>query len=138
MVPRVQRPLGRRRRFDARVGIPDLHRRIDVQHVMAATEVEHRRTVDVPGQIDDQIAGTGVPGQLLFVIVGRDPLADEAHPAGEVGGQGFATVDEVEDRDPLRGHFQVSQQERQRALRHAAATQDQNASRKWSRAHGVR
>ena len=60
----VERPLGGGLVRRPGVGIPELHGRVDVQHAMVVAPLHDLAAIDVPGQIDEEIARlTGVrPG----------------------------------------------------------------------------
>ena len=81
-VPPVERPLGGVLVRRAGVGVPDLHRRVDVEHPAVVAPLEDFAAVDVPGKVDQQVARREVLRQLRAEILRRDPPLEEADPLG--------------------------------------------------------
>ena len=63
-VPPIERPLGGMLVRGAGVRVPDLDRRVEVEHAAIVAPLEDLAAVDVPGQVDQQVAGREVLGQL--------------------------------------------------------------------------
>ena len=55
-VPPIERPLGGMLVVAAGVRVPHFDRRVDVQHAVVVAPLEDLAAVDVPGQVDQQIA----------------------------------------------------------------------------------
>src|SRR5262249_23119868 len=114
------------------------HRRIDVQNVVPAAEFQEHATIDVPGQIDDQIARAHVPREFGGIVLGRDPLANQPYALRQERRQCLSAIDAIEDRDALGSNVDVAQEQRQCALRYASVTKHQNPTRKRRFAHFFR
>ena len=67
-VPPIERSRGGMLVIAAVVGIPDLDRGVHVQNAAVVAPLEDFAAVDVPGQVDDQVAGRDV----LFQFRTRD------------------------------------------------------------------
>ena len=91
------------------------------------TPLEDLAAVDVPGQVDQQIAGRHVLGQFRAQILRRDPPPDEADALAGPGLQRLRAVLEIQDRDVLQRDAEVFEEDRQRALGHGPVAQEQNA-----------
>ena len=61
------------------VGVPHLDGRIDVQHAVIVTPGENLATVDVPGQVDEQVARREVLTQDRTEILRCDLPANKRH-----------------------------------------------------------
>ena len=125
-VPPIERPLGRMLLLRAGVGIPDFHRGVDVEHASIVTPLQDFAAVDVPGQVDQQVARREVLGQLRAEVLRRDPPTDEADPLRGPGPQSLGAVLKIQDGDVLQRDAEMPDEDRQRALRHGAITQEQN------------
>ena len=125
-VPPVERPLGRVLLLRPGVRVPDLDRRVDVEHAVVVAPLDDLAAVDVPGQVDQQVARRHVLGQQRAHILGRNTILDQRHslldPRPERGLVGV----EFEDRDLARMDLKVLEQNRNRAARYGAETDKQD------------
>ena len=55
-VPPVERSLGGMLAVGVAVRVPDLDRRVDVEHAVVVAPLQQLAAVDVPGQVDEQVA----------------------------------------------------------------------------------
>ena len=126
----VERPLRRVFVVGAGVRIPELHRRVDVQHAVVVAPLDDLAAVDVPGQIDQEIAGREMLAEKRAQVVRGDALLDEAHalrdPRRERGLVGL----ELHDRDLRRLDVDVLDENGQGASRDETKTHEQNTIRK--------
>jgi hypothetical protein len=122
----VQRPILWRLFRRAAVRIPQFDRRVDVKDVVLVAPGQQIGATDIPSQIDDQIAGSRMPRQLLGHSPGHDLFLDEVQPALEVSLKSTATIDHIQHRDPVTGDWQMFEHERERTPRHTSAPQHQN------------
>ena len=123
----VERLLRRMLVRAGRVGIPQLGRRVDVLHAVVVAPLEDLAGVDVPRQVDDEVAAAGVLREETTHVLARHAVAHEAHafrrPARELRG----TILEIHDRDVTGRHLEVLEKDRERALRDRAVTDEQDA-----------
>ena len=108
-VPPIERPLGGMLLGGAGVRVPNFHRRVQIEHAAIVAPLEDLAAVDVPGQVDQQIARRDVLRQLRAEILRRDPLPDEADALGGPGLQRLRAVLEIQDRDVLQRDAEVLQ-----------------------------
>ena len=92
------------------------------------TPLEQIDTPQVPGQVNEHIAGLQKAGELFVVMVGSDTFLHVTHALIEHRLDQGSVIDHVDDGDSIGGHFQMPQQHRQEALRDASATQNQDAT----------
>ena len=55
----------------ARVRVPELHRRVDVQHAVVVAPLHDLAAVDVPGQVDEEVAGREMLAEQRAQVVLR-------------------------------------------------------------------
>ncbi len=96
---------------------------------MVRAPAQHVQCFDVPGQVDDGIAGANQPRQHLLIVRLRHPLALEHDPGGERVGDSRADVLEIQDGDPIGRHVEMAQDQRQRTLTNGPAPDHEDASR---------
>ena len=126
-VPPIERPLGGMLVGRAGVRVPNLHRRVQIEHPSIVTPLDDLAAVDVPGQIDQEIAGRHVFPQFGAQILRRDLPPDETDALADPRLQRVRTVLEIHDRDVLKRDAEVFQEDRQRTLGHGPVAQEQNA-----------
>ena len=120
-MPHVERSLGGSERLGSLVRVPQFDRGVDVHHPAGATPFQQFDAVDVPRQVDQQIARLQMAFQFGLEILLRDPQFFEADPLLLVGGCSLRVeTDKVHHGVVLRGDAEILQQQRQCALRDAA------------------
>ena len=82
--------------------------------------------VDVPGEIDQEIAGADVLGEQGAHVVLGHAVADEADALGGPLFELPGAVGEVHHGDILRRHLDVLEENGQRALGHGAVTDEED------------
>ena len=112
------------------VRVPQLHRRVDVQHALVVAPLHDLAAVDVPGQVDEEVAGREMFAEERAQIVLRDAVLDEGDPPFEPGPQRRLVRIELHDGDALRIDVEVAQQDGQCAPRDGAKAHEQNSMRK--------
>ena len=125
-MPPVERPLRRmlvRRPF---IRIPHLHRRIDIHHTLIVAPLQQFAAVDVPRQVNDQVARAHILAQLFGHVVPLDLILHKLHPLLRPLLEDAALVLKIHHRNILQRHLDQLLQNRQRALRHRAITDKQN------------
>ena len=80
-VPPVERSLGRMLLLGPGVRIPELDRRVDVEHAAVVAPLQDLAAVDVPGQVDEQVAGRQVLRPAAAEVVLGHAVLDERHTA---------------------------------------------------------
>ena len=125
-VPPVERLLGGLLVLAVGIGVPDLDGRVDVEHSPLAAPLEQLAAVDVPGQVDQQVARRKVLAQQRAEIVGPHAVADEGDSLLDPGRKRLGLVLEVHHRDVLRRDLHVLEEDRQRALRDRPKTQEED------------
>src|SRR5207245_1164963 len=61
------------------VRIPELHRGVDVQHAPVVAPLHDVAAIDVPGQVDEEVAGREMFAEKRAQILRRDAVLDEGH-----------------------------------------------------------
>ncbi len=133
-VPGVQRAVERRRRGQVVVRVPHLDTRVEVPHAVVAAPLQDGRIVDVPCQIEQQIARPDPGREERVDVVRRDLILLVVDAEGDRIGHPGAVVDHVDDRDSLRVDRQIADQQRHRALGNRATAEHQHPG--WT-PHGV-
>ena len=87
-VPPIEGPLGGVLVERTGVRVPNLHRRVQIEHPLIVTPLDDLAAVDVPGQIDQEIAGRHVFTQFGSQVLRRDLPPDEADALADPGLQG--------------------------------------------------
>jgi hypothetical protein len=82
--------------------------------------------VNVPSQVNQEVAGTELPTQQRAHIFPRDPLVRELHAALDPRRQRCLAILEIQDRDVLGRRVEMSDQNGQGALRDRAVADKQN------------
>ena len=124
-VPVVERVLGRVVALRILVRIPHLDGGVDVEHLMVAAPLEHGVAFDIPGEVDDQVAGADVFRQQLPVIFFRHAVKNIIDAALQGVFDPRAVIDEIHDRDIFRGHVDEFQHQRHGALGYRTAADDE-------------
>ena len=125
-VPYVERAIERMGVGRVLVGIPHLDRRVEVAHAVIAAPFEDGVAVDVPRQVEQDVARADVAAQHLVEVVARDVIDHVADALGEFVGDARAVVDHVEHGDARRRYIELLQQQGQRALRDRPAAEDED------------
>ena len=123
----VERALGRVEVFPSRVGIPELHRRVDVEDAGIVAPLHDLAAVDVPGQIDEEVAGRQMFAEQRAHVLRRDLVLDERHALFDPRREDLLVGLEVHDRDTPRIDGDVPHENRQRAPCDGAETDEQDA-----------
>ena len=121
-MPPVECPLARVLVVRPTVGVPHLHRRVDIQHALVVAPLEDVAAVDVPRQVDDEIPGRDVLAQQRTQILRRHAIPDEGHALLDQGLQRRLVWLKVHDGDVRGIDADVLQQNGQRAPRHGPKT----------------
>ena len=129
-VPPVERPLGRVLVARSGVRIPQLHRRVDVQHAVVVAPLHDLAAVDVPGQVDQEVAGRQMLAEERAHVLFGDALLDEGHAALDPGPERRLVRSEIHDGDALRIDVDEAQKNGQRASRDGPETNEQDSVRK--------
>src|SRR5215475_9334417 len=85
---------------------------------MLATPLKHGITLDIPGEVDDQVSGADIICQKLWIIFFRDSIENIADSAIQSIFNSRTVIDEIHNRDIFRGHFDKLQNQRHSALRY--------------------
>ena len=93
---------------------------------MVAAPLQDLERVDVPGEVDQQVAGADVLREQLAHVVLGDAVAHEADALGGPRLQLGRAVLEIHDRDVLRRHLDVLEEDRQGALGDRAVTDEED------------
>ena len=123
----VERALGRMLVGPAGVRIPQLGRGVDVEHAVVVAPLQDLAGVDVPGQVDQQVARR----QMLAQQRGPDcPACTRSRtkrtPEFGPGPQLRRAVLEIHDRDVCRRNLDQLEEDRQRALGHRAVADEED------------
>ena len=105
-VPVIQRPF-RGGLIFVGVGIPDFDRGVDVEHPPIVAPLEDFTAVDVPGQIDEKVAGRQILPEQGAEILGRYAFTDEPSDPARSRARCFRAVFELQHRDIAPGSLQV-------------------------------
>ena len=92
---------------------------------MLAAPIEQVRRLQIPREVDQDVARPQVSAKLLAVLAFRQSLLNVLHAAAEQLRDTLAIIPHVHDGDSCRRHHDVPEQERDRALSHASTTQNQ-------------
>ena len=123
----VERELGGMRARRKIVGIPQLDGRVDVHHALAVAPVDHLAGVDIPGQIDEEIAGGEQRAEDAIEAVGGDAILHQPHALLEPGLQLRLGRVEVDDRDPAGRDRDMPEENREGAARDGAKPDEDDA-----------
>jgi hypothetical protein len=123
----VEGPLGGVLVLGPGVGVPDLDRGVDVEDAVVVAPLQDLAGVDVPGQVDEDVAGAQVLPQQAGHVLARHPLVRELHALPQPGLERVAPVLEVHHRDVPGRHADVLHQDGQRALGHGAVAHEEDA-----------
>jgi hypothetical protein len=91
------------------------------------TPLHNLAAVDVPGQVDEQIACGNVLCEKRPEILGFDAILDERHALREPGTERRLVWLKVHDGDTLRRDLHVLEENGQRASRHRTKSNKENA-----------
>ena len=130
----VERPLGRVLVPGPRVRVPELHRRVEIQDAVVVAPLNDLAAVDVPGEIDEEVAGRQMFGEERVQVLRRHLLLHEVHALFDPRLQRRVIGLELHDRDLRRLDVDVLHEDRQRAPGHEAKAHEQDPIRK--RLHG--
>ena len=89
---------------------------------MVVAPLEDLAAVNVPGQVNQQVARAQVFAEQRAHVVARHALVHKVHAALEPRRQHGTAVFEVHDRDVPGGHLDVLDQNGEGALRHRPIT----------------
>ena len=99
----------------------------EIAHAVLVAPLDDLQAVDIPGQIEQDVAGGKVLLQHAAEVFGRDPHAVELYSLGNPGLHERRLLLEIDDRHILRRNGDVLEQDRQRALGHRPEADHQNA-----------
>src|ERR1019366_2411057 len=125
-VPPVERLLGGVLLRAGGVWVPQLGRRVHVEHTVAVTPVEDLARIDVPREIDDDVARPDVRAEERSHVLHRDAVADEPDALRGPLLQFLRTVLEIHHRDVFGRDLKVFEQDRQRAFGHGAVADEED------------
>ena len=125
-MPPVERHFLRRRVLGVPVRVPQFDRRVDVKDAAVMAPLEDFATVNVPGQVNQEVAGRQIFAQQRAQVVTRHALAGELHAALQPRRQHTAAVFEIHDGDVGTRGLEVFDQDGEGALRHGPVTDEQN------------
>jgi len=125
-VPPVKRHLLRRGALGIFIRVPQLDRRVDVEHAAVVAPLEEFAAVNVPREVNQHVAGGKVFAQQRAHVFARHLLADELYAALEPRCEDAATVLKIHDGDVFGRRFEVFDQNGQRALRHGTVADEQD------------
>ena len=125
-VPPVERHLLRRRALGVFVGVPQLDRRVDVEHAAVVAPLEDFAAVNVPGQVNQQVAGLQIFAEQRAHVLARHALARELHAALQPRRQHAAAVFEIHDGDVGARRLEMFDEDGEGALRHGPVTDEQD------------
>ena len=126
-VPPVKRPLSGMPVRRAGVRIPQFGRRVHVEHAMIVAPLQDLAGVDVPCEVDEQVAGRKVFAEPRSQILAGDAIAHETHAPGGPLCQLGRPVPEIHHRDVPRRHPDQLEDDRQCAFRHRAVAHEENS-----------
>jgi len=114
------------RALTGRVRIPEFRGRVDVSHAVIPAPLEDFAGVDIPREIDQQIALADVlREQRAHVFLGH-AIAHEADAFRSPRLQLRGPIFEIHYRDVFRRHFHVLEKNRQGAFGHGAVTDEED------------
>ena len=108
------------------VGVPHLDRGVEVADTVISAPLDDRARVDVPGEIETDVASGDVAPEHLVEVRRVDLLDDVGDSGGQRLGDAAAVVDHVDHGDLLRRADVLGEQQRQRALRDRATSKEQD------------
>ena len=121
----VQRALERVRVVHVVVRVPQLHAGVEVSHAVLAAPREDGGAVDVPRQVEDEIARADPCGKKLVEVFFGDAALLVLHAGFDRVGNAVTVVDEVDDGDARRREFHVANEDWHGRLGDGAATEDE-------------
>ncbi len=111
----------------ALIRVPQLGGGVDVAHAVVVAPLEDLQRVDVPGEIDDHVAGRDVLCEQPPQVLPGDAIAHKTHALRRPWPELRRPVLEIHDRDVLRRHLDVLEDDRQRALGHGAIADEEDS-----------
>ncbi len=132
-VPIVKRVTGRVVALRILVRIPHFDGGVDVEHLMIAAPLQHGVAFDIPGEVDDHIAGADVFWQQLAIILFGDPIENVVDALFQGVFYPRAIVDEIRDRDIFRRHVDEFEHQRHSALGYRSTADYEQSSVKLHR-----
>src|SRR5208283_2123885 len=110
----------------ALVGIPQLGGRVDVADAAVVAPLENLKRIDVPGEVDNDVARGNVLAQQRTQVLAGDAVLDEIHALRRPLPELLGPVLEIHDRDVLGRHFDVLEDDWERALGHGAIAHEED------------
>ena len=89
------------------VWIPNLHRRVQVHDTAVVAQPQDLAAVDVPRQVDQNVARAKILGDHASHVLGRDLLSDESHTLRRPLFQQAGLVLEVHHGNVRERHVQM-------------------------------
>jgi len=99
LVPHIQRALERMRVVHVVIRVPQFDARVQIAHAVLAAPGENRRAVDVPREVEDEVARTHARREELVEILFGHAALLVSHAGLDGVGDALAVVDEVDDGD---------------------------------------
>ena len=109
------------------VGIPELDRRVEIEHAVVVAPLHDLAAVDVPCKVDEQVARGEVLAEQVAEILRRHLVADERDTLLDPRPQRRLVGLEVEDRDAAWIDLDVVEEHRQRAAGDGTEADEENA-----------
>ena len=109
------------------VGVPEFDRRVEIEHAVVVAPLHDLAAVDVPGEVDEQVAGGEVLAEQVAEVVWRHLVADERDALLDPRPQRRLVGLEVEDRDAAWVDLDVVEEHRQRAAGDGTEADEENA-----------
>ena len=98
------------------IGVPDLDGGVDVEDAVVMAPLQDLAGIDVPGQVDQDIAGREVLAEHRVHVLLRDLVADVADALGGPLAEFLLLCLEIDHGDVLRGHLDVLKEDGERAF----------------------
>ena len=109
------------------VGVPEFDRRVEVEHAVVVAPLHDLAAVDVPGEVDEQVARGEVLAEQVAEVVRRHLVLDERDALLDPRPQRRLIGLEVDDRDAARIDLDVIEEHRERAAGDGTEADEENA-----------
>src|SRR5262249_5089659 len=126
-VPPVQRSHRGMSIAHGRIRVPEFDGSVDVEDTVVMAPLHDLTTVDVPGQVDEEITFREMTSEQGAQILRGNPVLDEGHAPLEPRLEGRFVRLEVHNGDPQWINLDVVHQNWQRASRDGAEAEKQDA-----------
>jgi len=127
----VERHLLRRGIDGMLIRIPEFHRGVDVEHAFFVAPSEDFAGVNVPGQINQHVAGGKIFAEQRAHVFARHAVSHELHAALDPRGERRLAVLEIHHRDVFGRGLDVLDQNGQGALGDGSVADEQDFIFEW-------